>query len=304
MRVLIADGVGGYRQSAGVMDDFVDALGSRLGAHASVRVQWPEPEQARPHRPRTWDAASSAGVADLARLVGLHPSDEIVLLGCCCGCRVIHDWLEAYPEQLDRVVAVGLIADPWRPRDRWLPDTDDPGGQGVAGEHVGPVPERTFWVSVPGDPLSGVERNSLLRTAVRDSPLTPDQVYRGLLEDLPGSRIGLAARLRVLRYPARWPMVFGRHLEEARAALVRYGDRGYVAQYTEPGPDGGSPLDLLGDQIVTEARARRHSAQRVPGKLASSRGRGARRTRRQLNTAVNRTTAAAIAADHTSSADS
>ncbi|MDZ4234205.1 MAG: hypothetical protein U1C73_10700 [Dietzia sp.] len=80
--------------------------------------------------PRSWDAASAAGVADLARLVGLHPSDGVVLLGCCCGCRVIHDWLDAHPEQLDRVLAVGLLSDPLRPRDRWLPGTGDPGGQG------------------------------------------------------------------------------------------------------------------------------------------------------------------------------
>ncbi|MFN3338356.1 MAG: hypothetical protein ACK40Z_01530 [Dietzia sp.] len=269
MRVLIADGDGGYRHSTGIMDDFVDDLVSRLDARASVRVQWPEPEQTRLHRPRTWEAASAAGVADLARLVGLHPSDGIVLLGCCCGCRVIHDWLDAYPEQLDRVLAVGLLADPLRPRDRWLPGTDDPGGQGVAGRRVGPVPERTFWVSVPGDPLSGIERDSLLRTAVRDSPLTPDQVYRGLLDDFPESRTQLAMRLHVLQHPAEWPMVFGRRLDEARAALVRYGDRGYVAQYTEPGPDGRSPLELLGDRIVAEVRARRHPAQDLPGRLAS-----------------------------------
>ena len=269
MRILIADGEGAYRRSSGLMNAFVDDLSSRLGSRAAVRIQWPEPELTRLHRPRTWDAASAAGVADLARLVGLHPSDGIVLLGCCCGCRVIHDWLDAYPEQLDRVLAVGLLADPLRPCDRWLPGTGDPGGQGVAGSRVGPVADRTFWASVPGDPLSGIERGSLLRAAVGDSPLTPDQVYRGLLEDLPGSRTQLAVRLHVLQHPAEWPMVFGHRLDEARAALIRYGDRGYIATYSEPGPDGRTPLQILGDRIVDEVHAREHPPQDLPGRLAS-----------------------------------
>ena len=32
----------------------------------------------------------------------------------------------------------------------------------------------------------------------------------------------------VLQHPAEWPMVFGHRLDEARAALIRYGDRGYI----------------------------------------------------------------------------
>lgn len=270
MRILIADGDGGYRHSPGIIDEFAATLSDRLATRPPIRVQWPEPEEIRLHRPRTWDAAAAAGVADLARLVRLHPSDGIVLLGCCCGCRVVQDWMEAYPEQLDRVIAVGLIADPCRPRDRWLPGTENPRGQGVAGKHVSPIPDRTFWVSVPGDPLSGVEKDSPLRTAVRESPLTPDQVYRALLNDLPDSRTQLAARLHVLQHPTQWPLAFGHRLDEAREALVRYGDGAYVARYTEPGPGGRSPLDLLGDQMVAEVLARWESpAQDLPGKLAS-----------------------------------
>lgn len=273
MRILIADGDGGYRHSVGVIDDFAAGLATRLGAQPPIRVQWPEPDETRLHRPRTWDAASTAGVADLARIVRLHPSDEIVLLGSRCGCRVVQDWLEAYPDQVDRVVGVGLMADPCRPHDRWLPGTGEPTGHGVAGERVGPVPDRTFWVAVPGDPLSDVEANSLLRTAVRDSPLTPDQVYRGLLEDLPDSRAQLAARLHVLQHPTQWPRVFGHRLDEARELLVRYGERGYVARYTEPGPDGRSPLDLFGERLAAEALARRDAPGPAgpagPGALAS-----------------------------------
>lgn len=269
MRILIADSDGAYRHTAGVIDHFAAALATRLSARPPVRVQWPQPEETRLRRPRTWDAASAAGVADLARIVRLHPSDEIILLGSRCGCRVIQDWLEAYPDQLDRVVGVGLMADPCRPRDRSLRGLGSPDGHGVAGERVGPVPDRTFWVSVPGDPLSDVEPNGLLRTAVGDSPLTPDQVYRGLLADLPDSRTQLAARLHVLQHPTQWPAVFGQRLDQAREQLVRYGDDGHLARYTESGPDGRSPLELLGDRIAAEVLARRAAGTVERGDLAS-----------------------------------
>ncbi|MDV7999940.1 hypothetical protein [Rhodococcus sp. IEGM 1408] len=260
MRILIADGDGGYRHSVAVIDEFAATLATRLGARPPVRVQWPEPDETRLRRPRSWDAASAAGVADLARIVRLHPSDEIILLGSRCGCRVVQDCLEAYPDQVDRVVGVGLMADPCRPHGRSLPGSGDPGGRGVAGGRVGPIPDRTFWVTVPGDPLSDVGKDSLLRATVRDSALTPDQVYRGLLEDLPASRTKMAARLHVFQHPTEWASVFGRRLDEARDQLVRYGDGGYISQYTAPGPGGRSPLDVLGDQLVEEALLRRDAS--------------------------------------------
>lgn len=252
VRILIADGDGGYRQSTEVVDEFADRLASRLGTRPPVRVQWPEPDAIRLRRPRTWRAASAAGVADLARLVRLHPSDPLVLVGCMCGSRIIHDWMDAYPDQLDRVAAVGLISDPFRPAGRTTPGVPDPGGQGVAGTHLGPIPDRTFWASVPGDPMSGVQRGSLLRAVVRDSQLTVEQVYRDLLHDLPDSRTQLAARLHVFHHPSNWTAVFGRDLEDARATLLRFADRAHLADYTVPGADGRSVLDHLEDQIVSE----------------------------------------------------
>ncbi|MBM7231502.1 hypothetical protein HMPREF3086_04495 [Dietzia sp. HMSC21D01] len=77
--------------------------------------------------------------------------------------------MDAHPEDLDRVVAVGMIGDPYRPRDRWLDGTPDPGWQGVAEPRRGPIPDRTHWVYVPGDPLSGVLPDCLLRGVPADA---------------------------------------------------------------------------------------------------------------------------------------
>lgn len=243
MRIFVADSDGGYRRPSRVLGGFVEDLAARVGAEGVVRVQWPAPGEVGRRRPHTWVSAAAAGVADLSRLVRLHPSDGIVLIGACSGCRVIYDWMDENPDSLDRVAAVGMIGDPFRPR-RWLGDSPDPGGQGVSGKRLGAVSDHTFWASVPGDPLSGVERDSLLRTAVRGSDLAPDQVYDELLEELPEGRARLAARLGVVQHPAQWSTSLPRRIDEARRALLRYESREYAALY-EAGDAGPSPLENL-----------------------------------------------------------
>ena len=217
-------------------------------------MQWPTPGKVNPRRSHTWESAAAAGVADVSRLVRLHPSEPLVLIGVCSGTRVIYDWMDAHPEDLDRVVAVGMIGDPHRPCDRWLDGTPDPGGQGVAGPRRGPIPDRTLWVSVPGDPLSGVLPDRLLKGVVRASTLAPDQVYDELLEDLPDTRPRLAARLKLAQQPAQWSPQLLRRLDAAVAVLATYREREYAALY-ESGEGGASPLARLGAAIVDRVEA-------------------------------------------------
>lgn len=257
MRILIADSDGGYRRPSAILDRFVSDLEEWTGAREMVRVQWPAPGESG-RRSHTWESSAAAGVADLARLVRLHPSDDLVLIGVCCGTRVIHDWMDAHPEDLDRVAAVGLVSDPYRPRDRWLEGTPDPGGQGVHGLRRGPIPDRTHWVSVPGDPLSGVAPTNLLRGAVRSSDLMPAQVYDDILEHLPDTRARLALRLQVAQNPALWSPHLLRQLDEATETLMAYRDQKYAALY-ETEVDGVSPLGrlarVIADQITADRAA-------------------------------------------------
>lgn len=263
MRIFIADSDGGYRQPSRVLGGFVEALTARTGAGSAVRVQWPAPGEVGRRRSHTWESASAAGVADLSRLVRLHPSDRMVLIGVCSGSRVIYDWMDEHPESLDRIAAVGMVGDPFRPRDRWIEGTPDPGGQGVAGKRLGAAPGRTFWASVPGDPLSGVEPDSLLRMAVRGSDLAPDQVYDELLEDLPGSRARMAARLGAVQHPSQWSTGLRRRVDEAKTALQSYESREYALLY-ESGDGGPSPLDHLVTAIADHTSGREGRARAVP----------------------------------------
>ena len=251
MRIFIADSDGGYQQPSRILGRFVEQVARATNATTTVRVQWPAPGVVNPRRSHTWESAAAAGVADLNRLVHLHPSDDVVLIGVCSGARVIYDWMDAHPDSVDRVRAVGMVGDPFRPHDRWLVGTPDPGGQGVAGRRLGPVPERTFWVCVPGDPLSGLEPDSLLCDAVRSSTLAPDQVYAQLLDGISGSLVRLATRLHVGRHPVRWTPALRRRLQEARAALLRFQSLDYAADY-ESRADGPSPMDRLAAVIAGE----------------------------------------------------
>ena len=187
-----------------------------MGARDTVRVQWPHPGEGGHARPHSWESAAAAGVAD-----------------------------DANPDLLDRVAAVGLIGDPFRPRGQALPGVPDPGGQGVYGSWESPIPERTFWLSVPGDPLSGVDGDSPLRPAVHDSDLAPDQAYDELLVDLPESRTGLAARLGVAHRPTQWSLGLPGRVDRAREVLRRQASGHYIEAY-ETGEQGQpSPLGQL-----------------------------------------------------------
>ena len=268
MRIFIADIDGGYRPESRFPDWFVDGLTSRIGARSTVRVQWPEPGARGTSRPHTWESAAAAGAADLNRLIRLHPSDDIVLIGGGCGTRVIHDWLDAHPVMHDRIAAVGLIGDPYRPAGRALPGQPDPGGQGVAGSREGPLAEDTFWLSVPGDPLSGVESDSVLRGTVRESDLTPAQVYDHLLVDIPDARARLAARLGIGHRPEQWSPSLLRRVADAREVLRRHETGAHIEAYENGESGGWSPLEMLiraiGDHVSDDGG---YTAPRVPLQL-------------------------------------
>lgn len=258
MRLFIADTDGEFRSFDDTIDERAHELTDRLGLEPAVRVQFPEPGDL-PRNAHTWESSAAAGSADLSRLVRLHPSDPVMLIGISSGCRVIHDWLDSNPDQLDRVVAVGMIADPYRPRDRWLPGQEDPGGQGVAGSRLGPIPDRTLWLSVPGDPVSGVEEDSLMRGVVRGSELAPVQVYDQLIEEMPESKVVFGTRLGLMAR-GQWSPPLSRRVDEARELLRRHRDVDYVSVYTES--DGGpSPALQLITGLVDLASRHQHAGQ-------------------------------------------
>lgn len=184
MLIVFADGIG----TAHLMDDdgrsilqhVVRPLAAKTGA-TPIRIEWPA-SMAGIGGNLSWATAAHRGVLALDQIMADHPGEQIILLGYSGGCRVIHDWLDTRPGMHHRVTAVGLMSDPYRPAGRWQHGLPDPGGWGIAGQRLGPVPGRSFWTSAPGDAISSCPADSPLRTVADLS----DQIPGSLLADLAG----------------------------------------------------------------------------------------------------------------------
>lgn len=258
MLIVTADGIG----TAGILPvdtrsilGHVSArLGQRTARHRVEPVIWPA-SMAGIGGPRSWTVAAHLGVLDLDRIAAEHPGEQLVLLGYSGGCRVIHDWLDTRPAEHHRVAAVGLMSDPYRPHSRWQHGLADPGGWGIAGQRLGPIPGRTFWTSAPGDAISSCPPDSPLRTAADLS----DQIPGSLLADLSGhlraSNWQLAWHMGVWRRdPLGYLRGLGPRLDRARRDVEGYLRGAHTTAYTRPHQGGPSLAHRLADSIAWAIR--------------------------------------------------
>ena len=88
-------------------------LAAKQGCDA-VRVEWPA-SIGPIGGPMSWTDATRIGMGALDRILADHPGEPVVLLAYSGGCKVVHDWLDTRPRMLDRIAAVGLMSDPFRP---------------------------------------------------------------------------------------------------------------------------------------------------------------------------------------------
>lgn len=185
--VLVMDGIGTSRtatKTSGVLDDAVDVvMGGLVNATREI-VLWPA-SYGPVGDGRSWSASADLGVAHAQLLIDKYPQHDIVIMAYSGGNLIAKRLLEQRPDLHGRVVAMGRLSDPWRPRSRWQNGTPDPGGWGVCGEDYGPIPDRTYWSSTPAlsqwlqrpsrsgrirnnsyvvaDPISSASNDSLLR---------------------------------------------------------------------------------------------------------------------------------------------
>lgn len=198
MLIVTADGIGSAGLVPGDSRSILGHVSARVGQRTRHRrvapVQWPASMAGVGGR-TSWSVAAHMGVLDLDRIARENPDEQLVLLGYSGGCKVVHDWLDQRPHEHHRVVAVGLMSDPYRPHDRWQHGLPDPGGWGICGERPGPVPGRTFWTSAPGDAISSCPPDSPLRT------------FADLSDKIPGALlVDLAGHLRARDWQLAWHM--------------------------------------------------------------------------------------------------
>ena len=264
MLIITCDGIG----TAGVSpDDSRSILGhvsarlsQKTGQHRIIPVNWPA-SMAGIGGPQSWTVAAHMGVLELDKITREHPDQPLILLAYSGGNRVVHDWLDTRPEMLDRVAAVGLMSDPYRPRDRQQHGLPRTRGWGICGERHGPIPARSFWVTNPGDVISDALPDSLLRTVADLS----DQIPGGLLADLAGHHHRgdwqLLWQLGILRTnPLGWLGTLGSRLDQARRDIDGYlsGDHttGYTKAFSTPDGKTTSLAHRLADSIAWSIRNR------------------------------------------------
>lgn len=257
MIIAYADGIGTARitpdDGRSILHPTVARLSSLTGARP-VRVTWPA-SMAGAGGSQSWAVAAHKGVLDLDRIAAEHPDEQIVLLAYSGGNRVVHDWLDTRPAQHHRVAAVGLMSDPYRPAGRQQHGVPDPGGWGICGQRLGPIPGRTFWTAAPADVITCCPPDSPLRTLADLS----DQIPGSLLADLAG-HLGrgdwqLAWHMGLWRRdPLAYLRGLGPRLDQARRGVEGYLGGRHTVDYTRPHhtADGrtGSLAHRLADSIA------------------------------------------------------
>lgn len=203
----------------------------------AIRVEWPA--SIGPIGGNlSWTEAARIGMAAVDEILEVNPG-PVVLLAYSGGCKVVHDWLDANPDRLDRVAAVGFMSDPYRPHGKHQHETPMPGGYGICGPRPGPIPGRTFWSAVVGDVITDCPDDSPLRTPADLSKNTPG----GLLDDL-GRHLHLG-NWQLANYMQMWrrdPLGYlfalPRRIDEARRGIEGYLGSAHTLAYTRPwGPN-------------------------------------------------------------------
>lgn len=150
--VLVMDGIGTSNTvtgTSGILDAAVDVVMNGLTDAKRYLVKWSASYGPVGGNGESWSRSADAGVIDATAAIAAHPEHDIVIMAYSGGNLIAKRLLEIDPETASRVVAVGRLSDPWRPRMRWQNGTPNPGGWGVCGEDQGPVSDRTYWTSAP-----------------------------------------------------------------------------------------------------------------------------------------------------------
>lgn len=254
MRTYVLDGIGSSQgRNSAVVTTIAGRLEERAGTTTRF-IDWPAAMMSVGGS-GSWKDNSNAAVQMIRDDLAQH-DEQVILLAFSGGNLPVHDFLLRHPELHHRVAACGMVADPWRPRDRWQHGVGNPGGWGVCGERYTPIPEKVLWTTVPGDGISNAEPDSLLRHFADLSYGSPDRIVHDAIEAFQKNRFQLAAFLGLPLH--EYVFGLGRRINEASAAVHRYLNGWHDAHYLGPiqtGPTDDRSLAIrLADSIAWAVR--------------------------------------------------
>lgn len=253
VRILCLDGIGSYGRTSGVLD----RTAFRVAAHLDVTPEWVNwrAAMAGVGGAGSWDNNTAEAVRLIVEKFEEHPDDKFVLLAYSGGNYPAHRFLDEHREYLDRVLAAGFMSDPWRPRDKWQFELGDPKGYGVCGENRTPIPERCRWTAVPGDIVTAMPYDSLMRYFADACYGEPDKLVADFLA------VASKGKFQVARFcglpPVQWFLGLGPRIDAAVRAVNGYLWEGkHTTHYISPLPfaDSRSLADRLGDSVAEIAQ--------------------------------------------------
>jgi len=208
---------------------------------------------------RSWYDSSQDALHRILATADSYPGRPLILIGFSGGNLPVH-WALERETMRNRTTAVGFIADPHRPHDRWHTTAmAQPHGYGVAGEIDAPPDmfTRCLYTTHPADPISNAARDSMLRSL---ADLTkhlgdPRQFSADLRHTLFAPSAARALQLWWLRdaaggNPLWYLRTFGPRLDNARREALAYLQEGrHTTGYLEPW-HGGHTLAYRAGQML------------------------------------------------------
>lgn len=264
--IFVLDGIGAFDgKTSNVIDKAAWRLQESLAEHnRPFEVEWINwPASINPIGELTWSASTEVGVTNFEeRVRQLEPQDRFIILAFSGGNRPAHVWLERVaewePAMLERVLAVGLASDPYRPRGKQQAGMPMPGGWGLSGEWETPIMDRTFWLAIPRDAITDARHDALLRTAADVIDYFPGDLLSGLaklVEEQNPNNWQLAWQLKAFHEnPLRWFMGMNNRLGQARDDIVGYATGVHTRAYIEPFEGGPSAMERLAATISWKVR--------------------------------------------------
>lgn len=260
MNIIYVDGIGsnspGVVQEDSVLFDVIDRLELLNKEYKAARVVWPA-SMAMVGGTKPWNESTEIAIQEIDNVISKIGEQTFILLGYSGGCRPVREWLERNPHLLHRVVAVGMLSDPFRPKDRRQEELPPTAGWGICGQAYGPIPDRTFWTTVPGDVISDALPDALLRTVADASDVMPGQFVNELYRHLDAGDLQMAYQLNVFKQnPLKWLFNLGPRLHQARIDIEGYLGGQHTTAYQKPYAGGGSLAQRLADSINRKATRR------------------------------------------------